>query len=98
MPPERTAHDAIRRTIHFSGRVQGVGFRFATHAIAADYTVTGFVRNLPDGRVQLVVEGTPHAVASFQHAVTTAMRGYIDHTTFSDRPATHDFETFAIAM
>lgn len=45
------------RTILFSGRVQGVGFRATTVQLAADLPVAGTVRNLPDGRVELVVSG-----------------------------------------
>ena len=43
--------------IHYSGRVQGVGFRYQTHRVAAGFEVTGTVRNLPNGRVELVAEG-----------------------------------------
>ena len=47
------------RRLHafFSGRVQGVGFRYTAERIAEDFPITGFVRNLPDGRVELLVEG-----------------------------------------
>ena len=48
---------AERRTIFFSGRVQGVGFRMTAVHLAADLAVSGTVRNLPDGRVELMVEG-----------------------------------------
>jgi acylphosphatase len=46
-----------RRTIIFSGRVQGVGFRATTVDLAGDLPLSGTVRNLPDGDVELVVEG-----------------------------------------
>ena len=49
--------DNIARHIVFSGRVQGVGFRFTAHRIALRYELTGFVRNLPDGTVEVVAEG-----------------------------------------
>lgn len=45
------------RTIHFSGRVQGVGFRATTVDLARGLALAGTVKNLPDGRVELVVEG-----------------------------------------
>lgn len=41
--------------IFYSGRVQGVGFRYATKQLAAGYDVTGWVKNLPDGRVEMLV-------------------------------------------
>ena len=47
----------IRVLVHFSGRVQGVGFRATTRQIARGYTVSGTVRNLDDGRVELIAEG-----------------------------------------
>lgn len=49
--------DAKRLHAFFSGRVQGVGFRYTAQRIAEDFSVTGFIRNLPDGRVELLVEG-----------------------------------------
>ena len=50
------------RIIVFSGRVQGVGFRYTAVQLAADLPLGGTVRNLPDGRVELVVEGPPAAL------------------------------------
>lgn len=44
----------IARRVFYSGRVQGVGFRYATKQIAAGFEVTGWVKNLPDGRVELL--------------------------------------------
>ena len=46
-----------RAHVYYSGRVQGVGFRYTSEAIAHKIGVTGFVKNLPDGRVELVCEG-----------------------------------------
>ncbi len=46
-----------RVTVFYSGRVQGIGFRATVRGIACGYDVTGTVRNLPDGRVELVAEG-----------------------------------------
>jgi acylphosphatase len=45
-----------RRRVHYSGRVQGVGFRFTSQRLAERYAVTGYVRNLPDGRVLAAVQ------------------------------------------
>lgn len=56
--------DLIRRRALVSGRVQGVGFRFSTEGEADRIGVSGFVRNLPDGRVEVEVEGTPDQVES----------------------------------
>lgn len=56
-----TAVTCIRLIVH--GSVQGVGFRFAACQAAADCPVTGWVRNLPDGSVEIVAQGSPDAVA-----------------------------------
>ncbi|MBS3956939.1 MAG: acylphosphatase [Clostridiales bacterium] len=53
-----------RAHVWVSGRVQGVCFRAATNAEAVRLGVSGWVRNLPDGRVEAVLEGSPEAVAA----------------------------------
>lgn len=58
-----------RLTILYSGRVQGVGFRFTTREVAEGFDVCGTVRNLPDGRVELVAEGDPKELEAFRQAI-----------------------------
>lgn len=53
------------RQVFYEGRVQGVGFRFTARRIAMGFDVVGWVRNLPDGRVELQVEGEDDEVAAF---------------------------------
>jgi acylphosphatase len=53
----------------YSGRVQGVGFRYSVKQIAAGYEVVGWVRNLPDGRVELQVGGEHEEVEEFLAAI-----------------------------
>lgn len=48
---------AKRIHVYFSGRVQGVGFRYKTEELARAFKVNGWVKNLDDGRVELVLEG-----------------------------------------
>ena len=54
-----TASGAEQREVYYSGRVHGVGFRYTVRSLASRLAVSGFVKNLPDGRVHLVVEGPP---------------------------------------
>lgn len=52
----------MRQRILVSGRVQGVGFRFATVRVAERLGLRGWVRNTADGRVEIVAEGDPESV------------------------------------
>ena len=64
-------------TVFFSGHVQGVGFRFTTYQLAKGYEVTGFVKNLPDGRVHLEVEGQRKECRAFIRALSEEMDSFI---------------------
>jgi acylphosphatase len=55
----------IARRVTVAGRVQGVGFRFFAERIASELGVTGWVRNLPDGKVETVAEGEEGAVRQY---------------------------------
>ena len=57
----------VARHYTISGEVQGVGYRYFAQRIAARHQVTGYVRNLSDGRVEVHVEGTPEGVEGFKH-------------------------------
>ena len=85
-----------QREIYYSGRVQGIGFRYTARAIAAGRRVTGFVRNLPDGRVHLIVEGAPDEVQAFIESLQADMGGYIHDAQVLVRPATGRFGGFEI--
>ncbi len=54
---------------HYEGRVQGVGFRWTVKNLAREYDVSGTVRNLPDGRVELVLQGDPDEVTGILEAI-----------------------------
>lgn len=61
----------VARRLLISGEVHGVGYRFFAQRAAARHQVTGYVRNLPDGRVEALVEGAPANVEAFKHDLTT---------------------------
>lgn len=69
--------DTYHAVIHFAGRVQGVGFRYQTLQVAKEFIVSGFVQNLPDGRVLLEAEGGEDDVNDFVAAVEERMTGYV---------------------
>ncbi|MFH0911080.1 MAG: acylphosphatase [Planctomycetota bacterium] len=84
------------RTVFFSGAVQGVGFRWTARDLAAGFAVTGYVRNLPDGRVELFAEGSPAEIDRFLAALRSAMRSYIRGENAERGPATGRFGSFSI--
>ena len=59
----------VARRYIISGRVQGVGFRFFTEAAAMREGIDGWVRNLPDGRVEVAAEGDADAMDRFERSV-----------------------------
>jgi acylphosphatase len=85
-----------RREILYSGHVQGVGFRFTAHGVAARFDVSGWVKNLPDGRVKVVVEGASAELDQFQQALAEAMAGHIDHVESETETARGDIVGFEI--
>jgi acylphosphatase len=74
----------VCKRVLYSGRVQGVGFRYTTQRLAAGYPIAGYVRNLPTGEVELVAEGEAEDVETFLAAVGRRMAHYITNTTVQD--------------
>ena len=87
MPAER---------VIYSGRVQGVGFRYTVRNIAKHHPVTGYVRNLSDGSVELVAQGELPAINSLLADVADKFRGNIDHCERRPEPETELFHEFDI--
>ena len=83
-------------TVQFSGMVQGVGFRYQTERVARAFDVAGYVRNMPDGRVEVVAEGQPGEVQRFLAAVEESMVGYIRSRQRHEGPATGAYDDFTI--
>jgi acylphosphatase len=85
-----------RRRVHFSGRVQGVGFRYTTVAIARRHAVTGYVQNLSDGRVVLVAEGEAAELDRFLADLSETMQDYVRDTQSETSPPTGEFQGFQV--
>jgi len=85
------------RRVFYSGRVQGVGFRFTTQHLARGFDVAGYVRNLPDGRVELVAEGAPAEIDGLLEAVRDELGPHIrDVAIGSCPPSARPFTGFTI--
>lgn len=87
-----------RLQAHFSGSVQGVGFRFTAQRLARRFPVTGFVRNLANGKVELVAEGEKKTLQEFLQAVREAFKDYIRDVETEWTVATAEFKTFGITF
>lgn len=85
-----------RLTAYFNGQVQGVGFRYACHLRAKAYKVTGFVKNLPDGRVHLVVEGSEPEVERLLEDIKSQMKIYIAGVESAAGEPTGEYPDFQI--
>ena len=82
--------------LFFSGHVQGVGFRFRTREVARRHGIVGFVRNLPDGRVEVVAEGEPAALQAFLADLSASFAGHITDSEKNVAAATGKWSSFEI--
>lgn len=85
----------VCKRVHYWGRVQGVGFRMTTQRIARQYAVAGFVRNLSDGQVEVIVVGKLDEIQRFLGEVAVRMASYIEGHRIEDAPS-QDFVGFDI--
>ncbi len=86
-----------RRRVFYSGRVQGVGFRATCRWLARGFEVVGYVRNLPDGRVEVLVEGEPAEVGRYLEAIQGEMGAFIrDTRTDHEQPGYSPLEGFTV--
>lgn len=86
----------VGRRVIYQGRVQGVGFRWTTRQIAKGFHVTGFVRNLPDGTVEVHVQGTAAEVSSFLNSLRDTMASNIDHVEATEESVRDDIAGFTV--
>jgi acylphosphatase len=86
----------LRATVHYSGHVQGVGFRWRVRHTAEDHGVVGYVSNLRDGRVLLVAEADPETMQAFLDDVGERLGAHIAQADVEESPATGEFAGFLI--
>lgn len=82
--------------IFYTGRVQGVGFRFTAIDIAKDIGVTGWVKNLRDGRVELLAEAEEEKLKNFLSRINNFFARYIQDTDINWLAAAGEFKDFII--
>ena len=88
-----------RSHVFYAGRVQGVGFRYTARQLAHGFEVVGYIRNLDDGRVEMVIEGDEEEVNRFvKHIGASDLAAYIRHETVEWKPATGEFRDFSIQL
>ena len=89
---------STRLHVYFSGHVQGVGFRYAVRTVSLEFDVTGWVKNLSDGRVEMMSEGEQSELEAFQTAIPNAGLGrFIRDTQAQWSEGTGEFRGFEIA-
>jgi len=88
----------VRRHVYYSGSVQGVGFRYTVRSLASGRDLGGFVRNLPDGQVELVAEGPEADVVGLLADVAAEMGAYIRKAQVLEEMPEGAFKTFGVAF
>jgi acylphosphatase len=88
----------VKKQVHvyYTGRVQGVGFRFTTEDIARDLKVSGWVKNLRDGRVELIVEAEEETLKIFLSSINQYFSPYIQDVDSHWQAASGEFGDFQI--
>ena len=83
--------------VFYSGNVQGVGFRYTAKTVATGFEVAGIVRNLSDGRVELIAEGAKDELEAFRQAIRdSGLQHFIQKEAVSWGDAQSEFRGFEI--
>jgi acylphosphatase len=85
-----------RKTVIYRGHVQGVGFRWRVVRAVEPLGLTGYVRNVPDGTVEMVLEGDAKPIARALEAIEAVLGSYIRGYQLTQSPATGEFTSFDI--
>lgn len=86
----------MAKLVYYTGHVQGVGFRATAAHLARRHPVCGWVRNLPDGRVELLADGPDDAVAAFLADVRYRMARHIEAENVTDREPDDTLDGFRV--
>ena len=90
--------EQVAKHIVFTGQVQGVGFRFTVHRMANRHQLTGFVRNLPDGTVEMLSQGPSEDIDNCIQGIEASFAGYIRETRINDTPVEPKYKDFRITF
>ncbi len=88
----------LRAHIFYSGSVQGVGFRYTVERYALDLDLKGWVRNLPDQRVELIVEGSQEKIDELCQRIDAHFQGYIRGQEQELTEVKGEFEDFKVRV
>lgn len=86
------------RHVIFIGRVQGVGFRFTAHRMALRHQLSGFVRNLPDGTVEMLAQGPAQDINDCLQDINDYFGDYIRETRIQEIPPNPQYNDFRITF
>ncbi len=86
------------RHVIFIGRVQGVGFRFTAHRMAQRQQLTGFVRNLPDGTVEMLAQGPAQGIDDCIRDIKEYFGDYLRETRIQEIPTDPKYKDFRITF
>ena len=86
------------RHVIFIGRVQGVGFRFTAHRMAHRHQLTGFVRNLPDGTVEMLAQGPTQDIDDCIQDIKEYFGDYLRDTRIQEIPTDPKYKDFRITF
>jgi len=86
----------MAKLVHYAGYVQGVGFRATAARIARLHPIRGWVRNLTDGRVELLADGSAEVIEAFLADIRKRMAEYIETEEVTDREPDNTVDGFRI--
>jgi acylphosphatase len=90
----------MKKTVHifFSGRVQGVGFRFTARAVANRYKIDGWVKNTHDSRVEIIAQGRKKDIDNFVDDLKQEFSGHVLDVDIEQIESSDDYDSFQIKL